>query len=323
MRPGQKNNITDVNGILVGHATDQDAMTGSTVFVFEQPVVASVDIRGGGPASRDTELLNPVNTVDEIDAISMSGGSAFGLDASGGVQDYLVKQGRGLNVGHAIVPIVPGAAIFDLLNEGDKTKIYGNYFWELGRQAAQNANIDECRVGRIGAGIGATIASQHKKGICFGGYGSASTLMDNGMMIGACAIVNPAGSPFINGTNALWAAPLGLEDEFKNHSWPDPLPANSSEPITKGTALNNTTLGIVATNAKLTKAQCQRLAIMAQTGLARALYPVHTPLDGDIVFAISTGNHDLDNPISDLVTIGALAANTLARAIGHAVASNA
>lgn len=322
MRTGPLNSITDIAGVSVGHCQNEACISGTTVILFDHAMTASVDIRGGGPATRDTELLSPTNTVSQIDAITLTGGSAFGLDAVGGVQSFLRKAGRGLDVG-VKVPIVPGAAIFDLLNQGDKDWGPRPPYWQLGLDAAQNASNNECKNGRIGAGLGATIAPSAGDDLKFGGYGTASVMLESGIMIGAAVIVNPSGSPFINGTDALWSAPFGLQGEFENHHWPQTLPDDAHIPITKRVALNNTTLGVVVTNATLSKAQCNRLAVMAQTGLARAIFPVHTPIDGDVVFAVSAGKVELSNPLLDLIQIGAVAGNTLARAIGHAVASPA
>jgi D-aminopeptidase len=307
-----RNLITDVAGLKVGHAEDPRLGSGSTAIVFDEPAVASVDLRGGGPGSRETELLAAHSTVEHVDAIVLSGGSAFGLDATSGVQGWLHEQGRGYAVGSARVPIVPGAIVFDLLAGGDKQ--WGRYspYRELGYHAAAAASAD-FKLGSAGGGLGATTAGLK------GGIGSASDTTPDGVTIGAIVIVNAVGSVTIGDGPHFWAAPFEQNGEFGGRGWPASFGADALKVRTKGGPRQATTIALVATNARLTKAQCHRLAVMAQTGCARAIYPVHTPLDGDIVFAAATGKKPLPDPLFALTALGALAANVLARAIARGV----
>ena len=307
-----RNLITDVPGIRVGNAGDAKLGSGVTVIVFEKPVTASVDVRGGGPGTRETALLDPAQTVEGIDAIVLSGGSAFGLDAASGVQAWLREQGRGFQVGEARVPIVPGAILFDLLSGGDKN--WGRYppYRELGYEAAKHARADFA-LGSVGAGLGATTANLK------GGIGSASAKTRAGITVGAIAAANAAGSTTIGNTRHFWAAPFEQNAEFGGHGWPSSPPDDALAFCSKGYPGENTTLAVVATDAKLTKAQANRLAVMAQSGLSRAIHPVHTPLDGDVVFAAGTGTTFLPDPVFALSELGALAAHVLARAIARGV----
>ena len=276
-----RNLITDVPGVLVGNAQDVRLASGSTAIVFEAPAVGSIDVRGGGPGTRETALLDPAQTVQGIDAIALSGGSAFGLDAASGVQAWLREQGRGFAVRSARVPIVPGAILFDLLNGGDKNWDRYPPYRDLGYQAAAAAGI-AFALGSVGAGLGATTVNLK------GGLGSASAVCD-GFTVGALAAVNAAGSVVIGDGPWFWAAPFERDGEYGGLGLPPSLPAGGLDSVTKANPRTSTTLAVVATDAVLTKAEAKRLAVMAQTGLARAIYPVHTPLDGDIVFAVSTG----------------------------------
>jgi D-aminopeptidase len=307
-----RNLITDVAGVRVGHAEDHTLASGVTAIMFDAPVAAAVDVRGGGPGTRETDLLDPAMTVEHVDAICLSGGSAFGLDAAGGVQAALAEQGRGYKVRTARVPIVPGAILFDLLNGGDKN--WGRFppYRDLGYAAATNA-ADDFALGSVGAGLGANTVNLK------GGIGSASARTPGDFVVGAIAAVNAAGSVTIGNSAHFWAAPFEENKEFGGRGLPSPFPANALEPRTKGGAPQSTTLALVATDAALTTSQCQRLAMMAQTGLSRAIYPVHTPLDGDIVFAAATGAKPLHDPLADLTALGAIAANVLARAIARGV----
>jgi L-aminopeptidase/D-esterase-like protein len=307
-----RNLITDVPGLKVGHGTDARAASGATVVVFDQPAVASIDVRGGGPGTRETALLDPAQTVEGIDAIALSGGSAFGLDAASGAVAWLKEQDRGFLVRTARVPIVPGAILFDLLNGGDKA--WGRFppYWELGYQAANNAALD-FPLGSVGAGTGATTVN------CKGGLGSASAVLADGTTVGALAAVNAVGSVLVGRGPWFWAAPFERDSEFGGKGFPATLPPKALEPMMKGGTDENTTLVIVATDAVLNKAQAKRLAVMAQSGLSRAIYPVHTPLDGDVVFAAATGRRPLADPYGALTMLGTAAANVVARAIARAV----
>jgi len=306
-----RNLITDVPGLRVGHAHDERLGSGTTAIVLDAPAVAAVDVRGGAPGTRETDLLDPGMLVEHIDAIALSGGSAFGLDAAGGVQAWLREQGRGFAVGPARVPIVPGAILFDLTHAGDKA--WGRFppYRDFGYAAAAAAGLDFA-LGSVGAGLGAT--TQNLKG----GIGSASALCD-GFTIGALAAANAAGSVVVGDGPWFWAAPFEVGKEFGGRGFPTPLPAGALEPRTKGAVRANTTLVVVATDAALRKSQAQRLAVMAQDGLAHAIFPVHTPLDGDIVFAVATGRRTLADPPRDLLRIGAVAMQVVARAIARAV----
>lgn len=296
---------------MVGHAGDARLASGVTAILFDAPAVASVDLRGGGPGTRDTELLDPGYTVDRIDAITLSGGSAFGLDAAGGVQAYLREHGRGYAVGSARVPIVPGAILFDLLNGGDKEWGRFSPYRDLGYVAAEAAGLDFA-LGSAGAGLGATTVKFK------GGLGSASAECD-GYTVGALAAVNAAGSVLIGDGPWFWAAPFEQNAEFGGHGMPKTMPDDALTPRTKGAARISTTLVAVATDATLTKAQAKRLAVMAQDGLARAIYPVHTPLDGDIVFAAATAQRPAPEPVVGLARLGTIAAQVVARAIARAI----
>ena len=307
-----RNLLTDIPGIRVGHADDARTASGVTAIVFDAPLVVAVDVRGGGPGTRETDLLDPARTVERIDAIALSGGSAFGLDAASGVQAYLRSIGRGYAVGTARVPLVPGAILFDLLNGGNKD--WGRYppYRELAYAAAEGAGADFA-LGSVGAGLGATTVNFK------GGIGSASTITDGGFAVGALAAVNAAGSVVVDDGPWFWAAPYEQNGEFGGHGFPATVPARALAARTKGAPRQNTTLVVVATDAALSKAQAKHLAVMAQDGLARAIHPVHTPLDGDIVFAAATGQRPLASPSFDLLAIGSAAAQVVARAIARAV----
>ncbi len=306
-----RNLITDVPGLKVGQAEDAKLGSGVTTVIFDAPAVASIDLRGGGPGTRETALLDPAQTVEGIDAIALAGGSAFGLDAASGVQAWLKEQGRGFAVRSARVPIVPAAILFDLLSAGDKN--WGRFppYRELGYASAAAAGGDFA-LGSVGAGTGATTVN------CKGGIGSASAQTSEGHIVGAIAAVNAAGSVLIDRGPWFWAAPFERDGEFGGRGWPAAFSARAFESATKGGPRENTTLVIVATDAILTKAQAKRVAVMAQSGLSRAIYPVHSPLDGDVVFAASTGRRVLD-PLFGLTTLGTSAANVVARAIARGV----
>ena len=307
-----RNLITDVPGIKVGHAEDLRLGSGATAIIFDQPAAASIDVRGGGPGTRETALLDPAQTVEGIDAITLAGGSAFGLDAASGVQAWLKEQGRGFAVRTARVPIVPAAILFDLLSGGDKD--WGRYppYRELGYAAAAAASPD-FPLGSVGAGTGATTVN------CKGGIGSASAVTAEGHVVGALAAVNAVGSVTIGDGPWFWAAPFERAAEFGGLGWPTSFSEQALKPVTKGSANQSTTLVVVATDAILSKTQAKRLAVMAQSGLSRAIYPVHTPLDGDVVFAASTARKPLTDPLIGLAELGTIAANVVARAIARGV----
>jgi D-aminopeptidase len=306
------NLLTDVPGVRVGHAQDLRLGSGATAIIFEEPAAASIDVRGGGPGTRETALLDPAQTVEGIDAITLAGGSAFGLDAASGVQAWLKEQGRGFVVRTAQVPIVPAAILFDLLSGGDKN--WGRYppYRELGYAAAAAASTDFA-LGSVGAGTGATTVN------CKGGIGSASAVTAAGHIVGALAAVNAVGRVTIGDGPWFWAAPFESAGEFGGLGWPPSFSEQALEPVTKGSASESTTLVVVATDAILNKTQAKRLAVMAQSGFSRAIYPVHTPLDGDVVFAASTGRKPLTDPLVGLAELGTVAANVVARSIARGV----
>jgi D-aminopeptidase len=307
-----RNLITDIPGLRVGHAGDAKLGSGTTVVLFDTAVVASVDVRGGGPGTRETALLDPAQTVDGIDAIVLSGGSAFGLDAPSGVQAYLREQGRGFRIKDAVVPIVPGAIMFDLLNGGDKN--WGRYppYREFGYQAAKSSSADVV-LGSVGAGLGATTVNLK------GGVGSASAQTPDGLTVGALVVVNAVGTTTIGDGPHFWAAPFEQNKEFGGRCWPAAISAADLAIRAKGGPQENTTIAVIATDAKLSKAQCNRLAVMAHDGFARAIYPVHTPLDGDVIFAAATGAKPLADPHYGLAELGMIGANVMARAIARGV----
>lgn len=311
MRPGKRNLITDVPGLRVGNAEDHGIKTGVTVLLSDRPFVAAVDVMGGAPGTRETDLLAPGRLVAEVDALVLSGGSAFGLDAASGVADALRAAGRGFRVGDQRVPIVPGAILFDLINGGDKAWAE-NPYKRLGAQALAAAG-PEFALGTAGAGTGATTRGLK------GGLGSASAVIAGGYTVGALVAVNALGSATVGAGPHFWAAPWEMAGEFGGLG---PAPQGAFDPgfdpnPGKG-AGEATTIAIVATNAALTQAQATRLATAAQDGMARALVPSHTLFDGDLVFAAATGERPLADPLADGFRLGHAAASCLARAIARA-----
>ena len=312
-RAGTLNLITDVPGILVGQAEHRAGISGTTVVLAEAPGMASVDVRGGAPGSRETELLAPGTLVERIDAIVLSGGSAFGLDAAAGVMDWLAEAGRGFTVGSAKVPIVPAAILFDLGFPGRQAWSGEPPYRALGRQAAAAA-AKEFALGNAGAGLGATA------GRLKGGIGSTSLALSDGVMVGAIVAVNSWGAVVRPDCGRFWAADLALAGEIDRQPAIPYTPLDPEDFSQCGVAVPgaNTTIAVVATGAALDKGGCRRLAIMAQDGLARAIRPVHTPFDGDTVFALATGNGPQVEPVA-LTRLGHAAADCLARAVMRAV----
>ncbi|WP_226780078.1 P1 family peptidase [Oceaniglobus trochenteri] len=315
MKTGKRNSLTDVAGLRVGHAQDAALKSGATVVTGDAPFVASCHVMGGAPGTRETDLLAPDKTVQAVDALVISGGSAFGLDACSGVADGLAAMGRGFRLASALVPIVPGAILFDLLNGGDKTWSE-NPYRALGRAALEGAQ-DDFALGSVGAGTGAVCAMQK------GGLGSASFVLECGVTVAALVVANPVGSA-TTPAGHFWAAPFEMEGEFGGKG-PDPRGGLCFAPVSlkmqamaAGIAAGaNTTPCIVATDATLDKAQCHRLAVAAHDGIARAVVPAHTPHDGDIVFALSTGERAVGEDV--LAQIGAAAAHCVARALARGV----
>ena len=312
MQPGPKNLITDVQGLLVGNAQDEKIKTGVTVLTGDQPLVTSYCVMGGAPGTRETDLLAPDKTIKGVDALVLSGGSAFGLDAASGVVDKLKENGQGLEVAGHIVPLVPAAIIFDLSN-GGKKKWAKNPYPDLGKQAYENLN-PEFELGSVGAGCGA------QGGTMNGGLGSASFKLSNGITVAALVAANPVGDATDGTGRHFWAAPFEIGDEFggfkapsggsyaKSFKRPELFPLEDRA---------NTTIGIVATDADLTKAQAQRLATSAHDGIARAIVPSHLPFDGDLIFASSTKELPLKDEIYDLAEICHAASLCMARAIAR------
>ena len=319
-RAGPTNLITDVPGIKVGQAHDAAARTGVTVILPDEPAVAAVDVRGGGPGTRETDALDAENLVHTVDAITLSGGSVYGLAAGDGVVAWLGSQGRGYGMGTLPEgvprsPIVPGAILFDTPNGGNKAWGLEPPYRKLGIEAAKNAGKD-IKLGTAGAGYGA------RSGGLKGGTGSASAVTFDGYTVGAIVAVNSAGSVVAPGTKQFWAAPFELNKEFgglgvdKLVALPEEWGPAKSNPQ----ARQNTTIACVATDAALEPAEIKRIAIMAQDGLARAIRPIHMPFDGDVVFALATGKKPVTEPRAFLVArLGALAADVLARAIARGV----
>lgn len=310
MKPGPRNLITDVAGLRVGHAQDAGLRSGATVLLGERPFTAAVSVMGGAPGTRETDLLAPDRLVQEVDALVLSGGSAFGLDACSGVADGLRAMGRGFAVGDQRVPIVPGAILFDLMNGGDK-RWDCNPYAALGRAALAAADQDFA-LGSAGAGYGATT------GRWKGGLGSASCILPSGITVGALVAVNALGSATVGEGPHFWAAPWEMAAEFGGLG-PCPAPPPPEAPLPGKRLGEATTIAIVATDARLDQAQATRMAVAAQDGMARALVPSHTLLDGDLVFAAATGAQVLQEPVADLFQIGHAAAICLARAIARGV----
>ncbi len=315
-KTGAKNLITDIAGIKVGNAQDAEINTGVTAVIFDEPTIASVHVMGGGPGTRDTELLSPQNTVEHIDGLFLSGGSAFGIDAGGGVQAYLRERGKGFSLAGQTVPLVPGAILFDLINGGNKDWGRFSPYMQLGYNAAAAAD-DKFHLGSHGAGKGALVAGM------LGGLGSASIVLENNITIGALVAVNALGSPLMGNSTHFWAAPFEIGNEFGAIAPPsqrmedtDQLNIKFRDAIANNT---NTTIAIIATDAVLTKAQAERLAIAAHDGIARAIWPAHTPLDGDLVFGVATGKSDISPEIDEWIDLGAHAASTMSRAIARAI----
>jgi L-aminopeptidase/D-esterase-like protein len=312
MAPGPANLLTDVAGLKVGHASNARLKSGVTVILCEEPAVAAAHVMGGAPGTRETDLLAPEQTVERVDAIVLSGGSAFGLDAASGVMDGLAAMGRGFAVGSVRVPLVPAAILFDLLNGGDKNWGDTSPYHGLGRTALAAAG-KAFELGSIGAGTGATTANLK------GGLGSASMRLADGTTVAALVAANALGQATIGDTAHFWAAPFEHHAEFGGLGLPSPFPSDAATLRLKRAREpgQNTTLAVLATDAVLTKAETKRLAIVAHDGFARAIWPAHTPMDGDIVFAVSTGRSTI-RP-SNLVALGAAAAACTARAIARGV----
>lgn len=302
-----------IPGLHIGHAGDPAVASGVTALVFDGPATASGLVLGGAPGGRETGLLAPEMTVEQVDALLLSGGSAFGLDAAGGAMAALAAAGRGFPVGAMRVPIVPQAILFDLLNGGNKTWGDRPPYWDWGREAVLAAR-NTVAEGSVGAGLGATLANLK------GGFGTASANTRSGLQLQAFIAVNAIGVATMGDGPHFWAAPYEHGAEFGGQGWPAAMPLDATRLRIKGHAAEPaTTIGAVVTDARLSKAQAHRLAIMAHDGLARAIRPAHAAMDGDTIFAAATGKVPLQDPLRDLTELGMLAGDCVARAIARAV----
>jgi L-aminopeptidase/D-esterase-like protein len=305
--PGETNSIKDVQGIQVGNYTDTEILSGTTVIIPEESTIAGVDIRGGAPGTRETALLDPINLIQKVDAITLSGGSAFGLSTASGVMKYLEEQGRGHETlkGDKI-PIVPAAIIFDLYR--------GRKHGKLSSQAGYDACLNlgkNLQQGNYGAGTGA-IGGRIK-----GGLGTASEVLENGIVVGALAVVNCAGYAADPIEGGFFARYLELDCEYKGLK---KLHINATRIPMKKSSGNNTLLGVIATNLELSKTEATKVAQMTQDGIARAIRPAHTMYDGDTVFTLTTSKTKQDGPRGSVVSlIGSTAADVLSRSIIHAI----
>lgn len=315
-RAGTRNLLTDVAGLRVGNTEHARIRSGVTVVLCDQPAVAAVQVLGGAPGTRETDLLEPHNAVEKVDAIVLSGGSAFGLDSASGVQAFLRERGVGIKVHDLSIPIVPAAILFDLVNGGDKD--WGRYppYRDLGYEAAERAS-ETFAIGSSGAGFGALTAGLK------GGLGSASAVLTNGVTVSALVAVNAVGSVTVGDTPHFWAAPFEIGDEFGACGMPAAAPADATDVRLKFRSGNspaaNTTIAVIATDAVLTKAGAKRLAMSAHDGFARAIWPAHTPADGDLVFALATGGSGVVPEGDATIELGAAAAAAMARAVARGV----
>jgi D-aminopeptidase len=319
--PGPRNLITDVPGLKVGQAAEPAARTGVTVILPDAAAVCAVDVRGGGPATRETDALKPENLVQTVDAIVLSGGSVYGLASGDAVAAVLGAKGRGFAMapmpGVPPSPIVPTASLYDLANGGNKAWGEAPPYRALAAKALAAAGAD-IQLGTAGAGAGAG------SGGIKGGIGSASAVSFDGFTVGAIVAVNSMGSAVAPDSKRFWAAPFEIGKEFGGLGPVDvhALPDDWMAALMKARARENTTIACVATDAVLTRVECQRIAIMAQDALPRALRPVHSPFDGDLVFALATGKKPIAGPMPRefvVARLGALAADTLARSIARGV----
>jgi L-aminopeptidase/D-esterase-like protein len=311
------NTITDIAGIEVGQAQDDEALTGCTVVLCRKGAVAGVDVRGGAPGTRETDLLNPVNLVEKVHAVVLAGGSAFGLDAASGVMRYLDENGIGFDTGAGKVPIVPAAILFDLnLGRGDVRPDA-----EMGYRAAASASSDVPAEGNVGAGTGASIGKIFgPKSAMKAGIGITS-MHAGGLIVGALVAVNAFGDvidsqtgQIIAGARSTNLGPLKLGQEGYFGNTLEIMKTFIGRTVLGFATKANTVIGVVATNANLTKAEATKVAQMAQDGLARSIRPAHTMLDGDTIFAMATGEKKADPS-----TVGAFAADVMAQAIVRAV----
>jgi len=324
-RPAPRNLITDIAGLKVGHATDERVVSGVTAVLCSAGWSAAVDVRGGGPGTRETDALATENLVGRAHAVVLAGGSVFGLGAADGVAAVLASQGIGITLrpDSRAIPIVPAAVLHDLANGGEKDWGLEPPYRALGLQAAAAA-AEDFALGAVGAGRGAMA------GLIKGGIGSTSIDLGDGLIVGALVALNAVGSALMPDGRTFWAWPYELDREFGGGGAPltamdisDPAPDQARLlGIGRLQAGANTTLGVVACNADLSTVECRRIAMMAHDGIARAVRPAHTPFDGDTVFALASGALPLAGTLSrpaHVGRIGSAAADCLARAIGRAV----
>ena len=316
MKIGKKNLITDVTGVLVGNSHDEIMKSGVTVFTSEKRFAAAVTVLGGAPGTRETDLLESDKLVEKIDAIVLSGGSAFGLDAATGVVDCLRKENRGYPLKDINIPIVPSAILADLFNGGDD-QWKENPYRKLGKLAF-NSISNSFKIGTIGAGYGATTSNLK------GGLGSASIVLGNGATVGALVAVNPSGSVVTDGSNSFWASPFEIGDEFGGKEFIPPKNIfteyhRGDDTRKDNFSIDNTTIAIVATDLELSKVELKRISVAAHDGMSRAILPSHTPYDGDLIFAVSTGRKKIKINPNDIYNIGNAAAICLSRAIARGV----
>lgn len=314
-KTGKNNSLTDINGVMVGHFTSISAASGVSVVLCTSGAVCGVDVRGSAPGTRETDLLDPINLVDKVQAVVLSGGSVYGLSAADGVVRWLAHQGHGFRLTEGqVAPIVPGASLFDLGRGQSYIPPIGP---EWGAKACESASKGAIPLGCVGAGTGAI------SGGIKGGIGSASEVLESGITVGALIAVNSLGSVINPDTGAPWEIGLEINGEFGALGKKSVLTPSMPTPD----SISNTTIGVVAVNAALTKAQCKKIAQMSQDGLARAIRPAHTMFDGDTIFCIATGEWDLDQtrgffPVPEaeaLNDIGAAAADCVSRAIIRAI----
>ncbi|MDC0759692.1 P1 family peptidase [Brevibacillus sp. AG] len=300
--------IVDVPGVKVGQVQNEEALTGCTVIVLEKGSSCGVDVRGSAPGTRETDLLNPINSVQEVNAVVLTGGSAYGLDAASGVMRYMEEQGQGYNVGVGVVPIVPAAVIFDL--SIGSAKIRPDQ--QMGYEAARLASKQPVQQGNVGAGTGATVGKMAgMKRAMKGGLGTASRRLPNGLVVGAIVAVNAVGEVRLPSTGEILAGARGEDGNIRDSlSW---MIDAATPPVPAGT---NTTIAVVASNANLNKVQANKVAQMAHNGLAKTIHPVHTMSDGDTIFAIATGGVD-----ASVNLVGTLSVEVLAEAVVNAILS--
>ncbi len=324
-RPGPRNLITDVPGLTVGHATDDRVGTGVTALVCDGFWSAAVDIRGGGPGTRETDALAPESLNGRAHALVLAGGSVYGLAAADGAVIALAQKGQGLRLRPSSppIPVVPAAVLHDLGNPGDKNWGDTPPYHALGR-AAVDAASTAFVLGAVGAGRGAMA------GLIKGGVGSASIDLGDGIVVGALVVSNPVGTVFMPDGKTFWAWPFEIDSEFGGRRPAADLPV-SVDPVPDHSRLAeigrlhagaNTTLGVIALSADLSSAECKRIAVMAQDGFARAIRPVHTPMDGDVIFALSNGTVPLPSGparAGHIARLGSGAADCMTRAIARSV----